>query len=102
MMQTADLIFQASAIMSVDDRRCDEHEQVTLGARIEPLPKQITNNRDIAKHGNLAASFRLFVLEQPADSQSIPALNQNIRVECASINDRAGHGCTGKHKRLIT
>ena len=61
-MQAADLIFEARAIMLVDDGRRDEYEQVALYARVLAALEEIAKKRDVTHDWNFGARFGNLIL----------------------------------------
>ena len=100
-MQSADLVFQAGAVMLVDDRRRHEDEQVALGPGVQMVLKEITENGHVAEQRHLGARLGDFILEQTADRQGIAALDQNVGIERAGIDDRAGSPLRRRIRRWI-
>src|SRR2546423_3413720 len=91
-MQPAHLIFEARAVMLVDDRRRDEDKQVTFHPRIQLFLEEVTQDWDIAQERNFRARLVNLVLEQSANGERIPALDQNVGIETARVDDRTGNG----------
>src|ERR1041385_879614 len=100
-MQTADLIFEAGTVMLVDDRRRDEHEQVAFHPRIKFFLEKIADDWDIAQQRNFGVLLVHLVLEQAANGQRISALDQNVGIEAARVDDRTGYGGTGESESRI-
>ncbi len=88
-MHTADLVFQARSVALVDNRRSHEDQQVSLCPNIGSALKEIPEDWDVTHERNLGAGFRDFILEQPANRQRVAALDQDVRVQRACVDDRA-------------
>src|ERR1041384_3731995 len=93
MVQTGDLIFESGAVALLENRRRNEDKKIALGARIQFFLEEISQHRDVAHDWHLAARLRGCVLQEPTDGEGVAALYEDVRVEGASINDRAGYRC---------
>src|SRR5437762_1843026 len=95
-MQPTHLIFETGSIMLVDDRRRDEDQKVALHPRVISALEKISQNRYISRNRYLRPGLGHFILKQSANGQRIPALDQDVGIEAASVDDGTGHGGPGK------
>ena len=101
-MNTRDLIFQAGAVMLIEDCRCHEDEQVTFVPLVVVTLKSIAEKRYVAEQRNFCSRFAHLIGEQAADRKSVAALNQDVGIERTCVDNRAGYTRALELEWLIT
>src|SRR5882672_4118717 len=89
MMNTRDLIFQAGAVMLIEDCRCHEDEQVAFVPLVVVTLKGIAEKGYVAEQRYFCARFRNLIGQQASDRKSVAALNQHVGIERTLVDDRA-------------
>src|SRR5438132_10085226 len=87
-MKTRDLVFQASAIMLIEDCRCHEDEQVAFVPLVVMALKRVAQNWNVSKQRHLRFRFGHLIGNQSPNCESVAALNQNAGIQCARVDDR--------------
>src|SRR5262245_46040669 len=71
------------------DGGLEEHHQLDLAVHRVPLLEEPADDRDVAQEGHLALDLALLGLDDPAQDQRLPALDEEVGLVVPRVEDGA-------------